>query len=292
MIRKYQDNYNPKIDFKMIYFLNPKLDSMKNYYEIVDIYFKSASYVSEQGKWFEKVKKLFFLILESKEINLEILTSCANILEADINETNVSLIFEKINLVKKKNRLYQATWFLNEIINHPPISKYSEIIAILIFNSILKKSGYIPIIFLNSNIEFLKGMIESKITISSLIDFFFLYEDLSMKYEKKYPPLKKDEVITIIKAHQKTLTKKYLIKKIWLYGSFVRNEENDYSDIDLFIDFYQKLEEDQLLEVKKYLEMLFMRNVDMTLECNVKKDTITNGLIEREVILDDCKPTR
>lgn len=69
MFRKIKDFYNPKIDYKMLYFLNPKLDTTKNYYETKSIYQKNTNYISEQGKWFKKLKNVYeYLLLSDLDI--------------------------------------------------------------------------------------------------------------------------------------------------------------------------------------------------------------------------------
>ncbi len=45
-----------------------------------------------------------------------------------------------------------------------------------------------------------------------------------------------NEILEILKRH-KELLKRYKVKRIGLFGSFLRNESNNESDIDLLVDF-------------------------------------------------------
>lgn len=45
-----------------------------------------------------------------------------------------------------------------------------------------------------------------------------------------------DEILNILNKHQDTL-KKYKVKKIGLFGSYVRSDQKKKSDIDLLIEF-------------------------------------------------------
>lgn len=59
---------------------------------------------------------------------------------------------------------------------------------------------------------------------------------------------------------------KYSVKKIGLFGSFVRGEQKDYSDIDFLVEF-EEPDFDKFMDLCFYLEELFGRKVEL----------ITNG---------------
>lgn len=289
MFRKIQDFYNTKIDYKMLYFLNPKLDTTKNYYETKSIYQKNANYISEQGKWFKKLKNVYeYLLLNDLDFE-KILNYAVKEFETDVNENAKLKIFNNFKNLKNNDIIYLATCFLREIIFNKPLNKYSDELAILIFNAIIKKAGFVPIIFENDYRAFIKRIIYKKITIYSLIDVLASYEDLSIKYDKKYDPLSKDDIVKIIKNNEKLLKQKYDVKKIWLYGSFVRNEANEFSDIDLYVDLFSNKTEEELIEIQEYFVKLLKRDIDMLVENKEYKNFSNNALKEREVIFDDSK---
>jgi hypothetical protein len=61
------------------------------------------------------------------------------------------------------------------------------------------------------------------------------------------------------------LLKKYRVKKIGLFGSYVRNEASKKSDIDLLVDFEEKTF-DNFIELAFELEKIFNRKVDLLTE--------------------------
>ncbi len=61
------------------------------------------------------------------------------------------------------------------------------------------------------------------------------------------------------------LLEKYKVKRIGVFGSFIRNEENKDSDIDFLVDFYEK-SFDNYIELAFELEELFKRRVDLLTE--------------------------
>ena len=63
----------------------------------------------------------------------------------------------------------------------------------------------------------------------------------------------------------RVLLKKYRVKKIGLFGSFVRDEASPESDIDLLVDFEEKTF-DNYIELSFELEKLFKRKVDLLTE--------------------------
>ncbi len=287
MFRRTKGDYNPKIDYKSIYFLNPLLDSKKNYYETVNIFKKRANCVSEQGKWFTKLNNAFTYLLDHELMSKGTFEYLARQFETTIDYKITSDIISQHLEISNDDVAYEATWLLQKITYKKPLNEYSDIMAVIMFNALLKTQGYIPIIFLNDYFGFIKRMIESNITVHSLKNLLSIYTDLSFKYDKKYEELSKQEIITLIVNNRNELSHLYGVKAIWLYGSFVRDEANEYSDIDLYVDLEDGKTEETLVGLKTYLESLLGRSVDMALESKVNKSLESNGLKEREVIFDD-----
>ena len=67
----------------------------------------------------------------------------------------------------------------------------------------------------------------------------------------------KEYIISIIRENKKELTR-FGIRKVGLFGSYVRGDESDTSDIDLLIDFDPALENfDNYMAVCDIFEQLF-----------------------------------
>lgn len=289
MFKKKIENYNYKIEYKMLYFLNPKLDTTNNYYEVLDIYKNNSSYTSEQGKWFKKIKNVYDYLLKN-ELNIEnILYYSALEFETSVNYVIKQKIIEKYLKLSIKDITFVATWLLKRFIGDKPLAENSDVLGILIFNAIIKKHDYIPIIFTKDYIMFLKQLINKKISTSSLKDILSIYEDLSIKYNKRYKKISKEDLIKIIKGSKEYLINNFDIKKVWLYGSFVRGEETEYSDIDLYVEFSKDKTEYEIEQVQNYFVLILGRSVDMLIEHRIYKNISNNAIKEREIIFDDCK---
>ena len=98
-----------------------------------------------------------------------------------------------------------------------------------------------------------------------------------MKKQKKH--LKKDEILDAIRKHRDILLK-YKVREIGLFGSFVRGEQEDRSDIDLIVDFEEPSIEN-LMGLSSFLENLFGKKVEILTPAGV--DSIRINHIKEEI---------
>ena len=76
--------------------------------------------------------------------------------------------------------------------------------------------------------------------------------------------LTSSEIFDILQKNRHLL-RKYRVKKIGLFGSYVRDEATDKSDIDLLVDFEEKTF-DNYVELAFELESIFNRKIDLLTE--------------------------
>jgi hypothetical protein len=88
--------------------------------------------------------------------------------------------------------------------------------------------------------------------------------------------LTRDEIVKKLKERKDEL-KRYGVKRIGLFGSFVRDEQGERSDIDLVVEFEPshfgkdfKGLFDTYMEVSSYLENLLGRKVDILTPVSVE----------------------
>ena len=72
-----------------------------------------------------------------------------------------------------------------------------------------------------------------------------------------------DEVRRIIERHRGELRERYGVKEIGIFGSFVRGEEREDSDIDILVEFEKPIGFFKFLELEEYLSNLIGRKVDL-----------------------------
>ena len=86
--------------------------------------------------------------------------------------------------------------------------------------------------------------------------------------KKRLKPLAKKEIIKILEKHRDVLLK-YKVKRIGLFGSFVRGEQSLKSDIDFFVDF-EEPSFDNFMGLSYFLEELFGRKVEILTPAGVE----------------------
>ncbi len=81
-----------------------------------------------------------------------------------------------------------------------------------------------------------------------------------------------DEIKDVLKKHEKELEKKFGIKEIGIFGSYVRGKPKKSSDIDILVEFYPEAEMDliKFIELEEYLSDLLGIKVDLVMKSALK----------------------
>ncbi|SCZ79459.1 nucleotidyltransferase family protein [Acidaminobacter hydrogenoformans] len=88
-----------------------------------------------------------------------------------------------------------------------------------------------------------------------------------------------DEIMNALNSNMSSI-KKFHVKKIGVFGSFVRGEQTDTSDIDILVEFEDNQETlDNYMDLKFYLEDLFARRVDVVIS-SVIKEVLKKSIVE------------
>jgi len=98
-----------------------------------------------------------------------------------------------------------------------------------------------------------------------------------MKKQKK--DLAKHEILDLLRKHRDILLK-YKVREIGLFGSFVRGEQEDRSDIDLIVDF-EEPSIGNFMGLSSFLENLFGKKVEILTPAGV--DSIRINHVKEEI---------
>jgi uncharacterized protein len=83
--------------------------------------------------------------------------------------------------------------------------------------------------------------------------------------------INKEYILAALTVHQEEL-QKFGVKQVGLFGSFVRNEATDESDIDLLVDIAkEKKTIKNLVGLGDFLETLFQRKVEIVTPQSLSK---------------------
>jgi uncharacterized protein len=93
--------------------------------------------------------------------------------------------------------------------------------------------------------------------------------------------LTRQEIENIIKDNIPYLKQKYGVKKIGLFGSFVRNEETMNSDVDILVEFERSIGWD-FFDLQDFLELKLGTKVDLVTPLALKprmKDKVLKEVV-------------
>ncbi len=71
-------------------------------------------------------------------------------------------------------------------------------------------------------------------------------------------------------AHKEELNQKYGVSEIGVFGSFVRNEQHEASDVDILVEFDKAVDLFTFVNLKNYLSDLLNINVDLVMKKALK----------------------
>jgi len=81
-----------------------------------------------------------------------------------------------------------------------------------------------------------------------------------------------EEIIEAIKKRKKVLQEKYNVKEIGIFGSYVRGEQTEKSDVDILVDFYELPDVFDLLKLERSLRGILKCRVDVVRKQAIRKE--------------------
>ena len=85
----------------------------------------------------------------------------------------------------------------------------------------------------------------------------------------------REEILSILKINKPTLLKKYPISELGLFGSYARGDNNNKSDIDILVDFNDRLGVG-FIDLAHELEDIFKVKVDLVSRKGIKPRYLTS----------------
>ena len=92
-----------------------------------------------------------------------------------------------------------------------------------------------------------------------------------------------DQIITKLKKNKPILEKKYSVKNLEVFGSYVHGEQKSNSDLDVLVEFSKTVDLFEYIELENYLSEKLGVKVDL-----VMKDTLKPRI--KEKILNEAIP--
>ena len=92
---------------------------------------------------------------------------------------------------------------------------------------------------------------------------------------------KLEEIKSILVQHKDELRERYGVREIEIFGSYIRAEQRDTSDLDILIDFERPVSVLHIVALENYLSDLLEVKVDVVPKKNIRKEL-------KEIILSEA----
>ena len=79
-----------------------------------------------------------------------------------------------------------------------------------------------------------------------------------------------DQIINILTNQKKELEKKYPISELALFGSYARGDYNEHSDIDILVDFNERIDGFDYIRIAHELEDSLQYKIDLVSRKGIK----------------------
>jgi predicted nucleotidyltransferase len=89
------------------------------------------------------------------------------------------------------------------------------------------------------------------------------------------------EILKILKNHENDIKRQYGVKKIGIFGSYVRGENTEDSDIDILVEFDEPTYQN-FMDLIDFLENLFSRKIDLVTSNSLSP--YIRPVVEKEVV--------
>lgn len=95
-----------------------------------------------------------------------------------------------------------------------------------------------------------------------------------------------EEVKAILKEHKAEVVRKYRVREIGIFGSFVRGEQKRRSDIDILVEFDARNIPGLLAlsEMERYLQRLLKKKVDVVIKSGIRPE-LRKGILKEVVYI-------
>lgn len=268
ILEKCNGTYNPKLDFKMLCNLNKERNVKESLYKQKCIFEgKTDDIKTSTEVHLKKSIDAYNILKSSKQITKKTIMDVYHTYEKEeINQTSIQ------NLVKLMSKvideyLQSPIRVLIVVIKQNVFNNYSDEMAVLLFNYMLLKNDYHPIIFYNSFMSNLTELIKNGALAESVFRIMEPMIKVSCEYNQIQGKITSDAVKKVINEVKKILIEKYSIKHAFIYGSLARGDQTEYSDIDL-IFIAKGYSEFKNEEIKTFIKSLFKQRLDIVFISN------------------------
>ena len=93
-----------------------------------------------------------------------------------------------------------------------------------------------------------------------------------------------DEIRAIYRTHEREIQENYRIKQIGIFGSYVRGDQREGSDIDILVEFDEPLSLLGIVKAENYLSELLRMKVDLVPKADLRPE-LKEAILETTVYI-------
>lgn len=79
-----------------------------------------------------------------------------------------------------------------------------------------------------------------------------------------------EKLMATLAEHKEELRKRFKVKEIGIFGSYVREEQTKKSDVDILVAFYETIDLFTFVELENYLRDILGVKVDLVMKEGIK----------------------
>ena len=92
-----------------------------------------------------------------------------------------------------------------------------------------------------------------------------------------------EDIKEILRRHKEELRELFGVKEIGIFGSYVRGEQTELSDVDILVDFEREIGW-EIVDLKEYLERILGVKVDLISKKGIARRPLIWNYVKKEVV--------
>lgn len=238
--------------------MNPKLARKIARYLVEDKF--TYEQYHEQSQEFKKIHNIFMEFLEL-DMNIITINSVLKVLEIEVEENMIGLALDSVKNIKEVMQLFEL---FVESYKESRFGEQTLLLFKLIMNHWLYKNGYSLMIIYPSFTKELKNLVEygGDIAVMKRLVASFYIESYVRNTVVKVKT--QEEIIKEINKVKDVLKLQYGINKLEIFGSYAKETQNEFSDLDLLVETKSELNEFEMNAINDYLSVTLELKVNVT----------------------------
>jgi len=242
------EKYNPKLDYlicKYLYDFEIKIEDEQVWKDVYNQ--KTSPKTRSQVIMLRAKKVLKFIKRPSTKFTLGAIKKCLEIIsdrQYELSDSSIQVLKEIIKMFKTNSisNLSEVGLILILQKNVFP-GEWNVEMSKIIHNFMQIKSGLVPTIFYYHQTNRLKKLIAENEIEGAMLEIKSAYER-TRHFNTRHMLIPRQMIIDKIVQLKELLKEKFGVEEFYIYGSYAKGTENEYSDLDLFIKVNNQKQED------------------------------------------------